>query len=125
MIDPVPRRLISAILLLGFSLVFAAPMFALYEAQSAKMSCCRRGQGSCCHNKRQTGPGFAASTECSRQCSVGVVTPPMGGALAPSPESVAAGQVFHSHVFVAEEIHSRSTSYLAFLYQLPPPCAAR
>ena len=125
MIDPVPRRFISAILLLGFSLVFAAPMLALYAAQSAKMSCCRRGPGLCCHTKRQTGPGFAASTECSRQCSLGAAAPQIGGSVAGSPETSVAGHAFHSLVFVAEENHSRSTSYLAFLYQLPPPRVAR
>src|SRR3954467_1718257 len=108
------RRLISAIVLLGFSLGFAAPMFALYAAQSAKMACCRRAPGSCCHTRRHSGPGFAASTDCSSQCSLSALTPQIGGWLARSAETGAAGQTFHSAVFVPEEIHSRSTSYLAF-----------
>ena len=119
-----PRRLISAALLLAFSLVFAAPMFAVYAAEAAKMSCCKRGPGACCHTRRLKGPGLTASTECSRQSSPGAVAPQMGGSLARSPEVDVAGQVSHSPVFVAEEVNSRSTSYLAFLYQLPPPSAA-
>ena len=121
MIDPVLRRLISALLLL----VFASPIFAFYAEQSAKMSCCRRGPGSCCHTRRQTGPGFAASAECSRDCNLRAVAPQIGGSLARSPESGVAAQPFHSLAFLAEENHSRSTSYLAFLYQLPPPRVAR
>src|SRR4051794_9609398 len=119
------RRLICAVLLLASSLGFAEPMFALYAAQWAKMACCRRGAGSCCHTRRQTGPGFAASTECSSQCSLRAVAPQTGGSLARLPQTGAVGPTFHSDVFVAEEIFSHSNSYLAFLYQLPPPHAAR
>jgi hypothetical protein len=48
-----------------------------------------------------------------------------GGAVAASTSAAAAEPALHSVISVSEEIHSRSHSYLAFLYQLPPPVATR
>src|SRR5258706_13310783 len=111
-------------LLLGFGLAFAGPIFAYYAAESAKMACCRRGKGSCCH-RRQTGPGFTAAAECSGQCNLGAVSPQTDGAVGASSAVAAAEPALYSVISVSEEIHSRSHSYLAFLYQLPPPVATR
>ena len=119
------RRLISAVLLLGFCLAFAAPMFALHAAESAKMACCKRGQGNCCHTRRHKDVSFEASTESASQCRLGAASLQPCGLLAAPAESGITAPAFHSPVSAVEEALSRSSSYLAFLYQLPPPEAAR
>jgi hypothetical protein len=123
-----PRRLISALLLLGFSLAFAAPVFALYSAEAEKMACCRRGAGGCCkhHAKQRTEPGFAAENGCARQCSLGAESAQMGASLAPLSETAAVESCAHClPVAAPEEAYSRSTAYPAFLYELPPPPSTR
>ena len=120
------RRLTSAFLILGFYFSSIAPVFALYTAQSGKMSCCKRSRGHCCkmHEKQRTETGWAAANECSRPCSVNAVSPQIGDSLAPASAGRFAEPAICVVVSVAEEIHPRPDFYLAFLYQLPPPTLA-
>ena len=120
------RRLISASLLLGVCLALAAPLFALYAAShSATMSCCRRGTGACCHRSKFAGAQFAAGSECARQCSLAVAAPQLAGSLVSALLCLIVGAAFYFAVTKLELAVSRSTAYLAFLYQLPPPIASR
>jgi hypothetical protein len=116
------RRLISALLLVCFSVTFATPVFAIYAQQSAKLSCCKPGRHACCkmHSRQRTETGWAAAPECNRQCSINSTAPLIGDSALHSVSSQAAEPL--SNVLAAfEENRAHSTSYLAFLYQLPPP----
>src|SRR6184192_2930333 len=124
MIELMRRRLISASLLFGLCLFLAAPALALYAADSGKMACCKRG-GTCCHTRRHSETGFEGSTECAAPCSLAATSSGVAGITAAIAQSGPAELTFHSAFGVAEGIHSQSTSYQAFLYQLPPPVSAR
>jgi len=114
-------------LLLGFCLALAAPAFTLSAAQSAKMSCCKRGSGPCCkkHQKQQTEPAWTAGNECAKPCALSILSPKVSDSLAASSASHVTESAFSLAASIPEEIRSRSTSYLAFLYQLPPPTLFR
>jgi hypothetical protein len=122
-----PRRLISASLLLGICLAITAPLFTLYAAShSTTMSCCKRGKGACCHrSKSPTGSKFAAGSECARQCSLTAASAQFGTSLVPALLCLAFASALYAVLSTVEAVHSQSTAYLAFLYQLPPPVAIR
>jgi hypothetical protein len=119
-------RFISALLLLCFTLTFVAPVFALYASQAAKMSCCKPGQASCCrmHSKQRTETGWTAAEQCPRQCGMTAAPPLIDDSLLPAATSHTVDSVRHLATPAVEENQARSTSYLAFLYQLPPPVPA-
>ena len=103
-------------------------MAALIDAtQSGKMSCCKRGARVCCraHAKQRTETGFTAAVECPSQCSIGVASLRLGASLVAASQWLEAEPASFTAVSSAETIHSRSNSYLAFLYQLPPPFPVR
>ena len=120
------RRLTSGVLLLGFYLALIAPALTLYAAE-AKMSCCKRSRGLCCkmHQKQRTETGWVGGSECSRPCGENAVSPQTGDSLVAVSASGAVDSAIQPLIFQPEAARSRSTSYLAFLYQLPPPALAR
>jgi hypothetical protein len=119
------RRLTSAILLVAFALGVAAPAIAAHAAEAAKMSCCRRESGACCHSKRHSESGFEAAAECATECRLGSAVPQSGAAEAAAPARAAGGpDVVSLAIPAREQSRSRATAYLAFLYQIPPPDAA-
>ena len=118
------RRLISALLLVCFSFAFAAPVFALQASQPATMACCKNGRASCCHSRKRTKTGWTAAATCPRHCGMPAATQFAADSVL-SPESFRTAELVWNHIApLAEQVHARSSFYLAFLYQLPPPAPA-
>src|ERR1051326_1721411 len=118
------RRLISALLLVCFSLLFAGPVFAVYAQQPGKMACCKSGRGACCHTKRRTESGWTAVNDCPQRCGMPAVSLLAADSLLPSASSHAAELVWHPVAPAFGQVYARASFYLAFLYQLPPPVSS-
>ena len=120
------RRAIAASLLVWLALLHGASWIsASIVAGAAPKTCCHTKGSCCCKNSPRNGssfgPGWAARPDCPQHCQV------------------QPGIFFHGHLLpcrgktvwdiaapdevpgVAPQTRSASTSYLAFLYQRPPP----
>jgi len=117
-----PRKLVSALLLVGFSLSLAAPLAAL-SSSLARMACCKTGH-SCCHRThtgQQAGSGWKANAECPNQCGFAATAPFQGHFVPPAFSMSGASLPAVLAKAQAEPAGATSGAYLAFLYQLPPP----
>jgi hypothetical protein len=117
-----PRRLVALILLLGFGAAFASPVLAMQASHAAKMKCCKRGKGACCkRHKPSTGPAWTAINTCAAQCSTAAPATQLGGFEAPAAVASHAAVYDEVDAGAADHVAQGPGSYLAFLYQLPPP----
>ena len=122
-----PKRLVGVAL---FGLLFlwhAAAIAPLLTQATQTKSCCKRKESCCCKTKKsavrsETGASWSGPRDCSRQCSLSALMNSRGGWL---PMPVGAARASALPVEPAPRTLDlagpASHSYLAFLYQRPPP----
>jgi hypothetical protein len=120
------RRGVSASLLCLFFAFQAAAFVPLLKTAQDPTSCCRRKNGCCCKNKKKAAAAVDPSglawkdRDCARKCRLGHTLP--ARALPPASPAehgtiLAAGLA----LLLAAAPETATSSYLAFLYQRPPP----
>ena len=123
MADCGQKRIISILALLFFVLQ-PATAFAkkVLNASDSGMSCCRTKRNCCCRKEgKKKAIGVKALVNCERQCSqVASASKPLD-ALHSCLASARIAVLIDTGVVLQARITSSSTSYLAFLYQRPPP----
>jgi hypothetical protein len=107
--------------LLVLLLAFQAGAVALAASRASTTSCCRRLKASCCCKDKQgdSGPAWKAAQDCQRRCAAPAiqVSQHMGtGALESGDQPTT-----RTEAVSLPEAAGHDSSYLAFLYQRPPP----
>jgi len=118
------RQGVAVSLLLLFGAFYSAPVAkALQSGLKPGSHCCKTGHSCCRKNDQRGGPGAAwvAASNCPNQCQGSANLNSYRGGPA-SVESVSVPGVETRAQRIARGIsHSFLSSYLAFLYQRPPP----
>lgn len=105
------------LLLAGFQ---AAAVAGLAASRANTTSCCRLKASCCCKDKKgQASPAWQASADCQRRCAAPAI---QGSQLM----GLGAAESGHQPKIRTEEVSfpeaaGHDSSYLAFLYQRPPP----
>jgi len=105
------------VLLLAFQ---AAALAGLAASRTSTTSCCRLKASCCCKDKKgEASPAWKASADCQRRCAAPAIqgSPHLGigaGESGDQPKTPA-------EVVSLPQAAGHDSSYLAFLYQRPPP----
>jgi hypothetical protein len=114
------KRLTAAILLALFCLIPSAPLWAAAATQDT-CPCCKDGK--CCRrmHSKSAGPYFDAGPSCCSGCLRG--TPGVRSVEAGLPPAAVSTELVASSADPLSAVQSvaAGSSYLAFLYQRPPP----
>lgn len=115
-----PRQRTATLLVLLLAGFQAAAVAGLAASRASTPSCCRRKASCCCkEQKGKATPGWQASPDCQRRCAAPAIQAPqhMGiGALESGDQPAT-----RTEVVSLSEAAGHDSSYLAFLYQRPPP----
>jgi hypothetical protein len=100
----------------------AAPAIAALASLFQTTKCCKRLKAACCCRKRTAGPSWTAHSECLKQCSISLGAKAQDHSALPAPcglrKSLPEG---FTSIGRPVEGPAAAPSYLAFLYQMPPP----
>src|SRR5439155_5314616 len=115
------RTALAVVVLASFCAAYAAPLgMALWAAGSTEQ-CCPGGKAAhCC--KRAHGSGWVGTnSQCQERCPASFAVAPDAVAVAVPAPADHTQLLLDGRVIPAPQISAKSSSYPAFLYQLPPP----
>ena len=119
MVRPLRHRTAALLVLLlaGFHLAAVAGVAA---SRTSTVACCRHKASCCCKDKKgESSPAWQAAQDCQRRCAA----PAIQGSQHLGTGAMESGDPpsTRSEIVGASEAAGHDSSYLAFLYQRPPP----
>ena len=116
------RRIVPATLaLFSFCVAYAAPLgVALFESGMAD-KCCHKGKAAHCCKRTSSPAWMSAGSSCAGQCPGGFTSATVSALDVGSADAHQADLAAGYFTAIAPQFSAQSSSYLAFLYQRPPP----
>jgi hypothetical protein len=119
------QRLTASLLLALFCLLPAAPLWSA-PAEYDACGCCGKKGALCCRRLHpiRPGPQFDAAPSCGQDCFHGMAGIQSSGATLPAAAHAVAIAAVEIAPLPLRDFFVAGFSYLAFLYQRPPPTRA-